>query len=160
QKKYINALIEHQGTIMEDLLSERREQHSDVMQWARQTVRTAVLASWPRETPDHRIVDGRIVEGFDPAAKRGDIEKLLKEWGFDVERFAPEIDEVLYSSTGPSDMQRWRGEAVFSQEGREAMRAKAAKTPACSQKWGERSTGSRTSARWTRRARARCLACS
>jgi hypothetical protein len=62
------------------------------------------------------VADGEVVEGFDPAAPqtRAKIETLLMEWGLDPERFAPEIDSVIYSRMTVDDIRQWRAEAVFS----------------------------------------------
>jgi hypothetical protein len=105
--------IEQQGAVMDQILTQRHDDNPAVAQWARQTIRAAVLASWPNDAPDRTITDGVAASGFDPAANRDKIEGLLSQWGLDTSRFAPEIDQVLYGAIGPAELAAWRKEAAI-----------------------------------------------
>jgi hypothetical protein len=113
------------GEKMDGILEGRRKDQPHVMEFTRQLVRTAVLANWPSGGKDFgmKVSDGRVIESYDPATKRTEIEKMLQDWGLDTKKYAPEIDEVLYGTLTVEDMETWRKEALFSSEGLGLMRA-------------------------------------
>lgn len=110
----LDKQIETQGKAMEGILVERMRDNPIEVSAVRQIIRTAVLASWPQGGRDFTMSKGQAVNGYDPASKRGEIEAQLKDWGVDVERFAPEIEQAIYGTLTLADVQRWSSETMFS----------------------------------------------
>src|SRR5262249_48856365 len=52
------------------------------------------------------------VEGFDAAARRGEIAALLQGWGCDLDLFAPEIDAALARPIGLAELRQWQDETA------------------------------------------------
>lgn len=125
-KAIIRGQIEAKGKVMDDLLAARRGAQPFVTEAARRTIRAAVLANWPASNREFEVKDGR-VEGYNPAAKRAEIEGLLRSWGLNTDLFAPELDEALYGTLGKEDLAAWREDTRFSDDGRRAAKARGDK---------------------------------
>lgn len=125
-KAIIRGQIEAQGAVMDDLLTARREAQPEATATARRAIRAAVLANWTASNREFEVKGGR-VEGYNPAAKRAEIEGLLHSWGVNTDLFAPELDEALYGTLGKEDLAAWREDTRFSDEGRRAAKARGDK---------------------------------
>lgn len=125
-KAIIRGQIEKQGAVMDDLLAARREAQPEATATARRAIRAAVLANWTASNREFEVKGGR-VEGYNPAAKRAEIEGLLHSWGVNTDLFAPELDEALYGTLGKEDLAAWREDTRFSDDGRRAAKARGDK---------------------------------
>ncbi|WP_187371555.1 hypothetical protein, partial [Methylobacterium oryzihabitans] len=89
-------------------------------------IRAAVLNEWLGAKADLTVTGDAVAEGFDPAAApaRARIEARLADWGVTPDRFAPEIDSVLYARMTPADLQQWGREVRLSPPMRAELKAR------------------------------------
>jgi hypothetical protein len=108
--------VEGNGAALDMVLAQRREAAPGTMQRVTDMIRLAVLSEWSAAKTDFTLKDGTVSEGFNPSIPpaRTAIEKRLTEWGLPLDRFAPELDDVLYSRLSADDVIQWATEARWS----------------------------------------------
>lgn len=113
--------IEDTGQILNTMAMDRMRENPELRSVVN-LVRAAVLHEWTKASStgkvDFSVKDGEVLEGFDPSSgkTREAIDKLLTEWGVDLDAFAPEIDSVLFSRMSVADMKTWFGQMTLAPE--------------------------------------------
>ncbi|WP_298962172.1 hypothetical protein [uncultured Methylobacterium sp.] len=117
--------ISDHGAALDAIVAERRAANPQLGA-VTDMIRAAVLNEWLGAKADLTVKGDAVAEGFDPAAApvRARIEARLAGWGVTTERFAPEIDSVLYARMSPADLQQWGREVQLSPPMRAELKAR------------------------------------